>query len=68
RASRADWARATLRLAGLDVPVVDISADEWPRASTPPRWAVLEPGPLPPGLAMRSWSDALAAYLAPGPA
>lgn len=64
RASRADWARETLRLARLDVPVVDISADDWPRASTPPRWAVLEPGVLPPGLALRPWPVALANYLA----
>lgn len=63
RASRAEWARETLRLAGLDVPVVDISADEWPRASTPPRWAVLAPGILLPGLALRPWPIALAEYL-----
>lgn len=66
RVSRADWARATLRLAGIDVPVVDIGADEWPRASTPPRWAVLDPGPLPAEVAMRPWTEALAAYLAGG--
>lgn len=65
RVSRADWARETLRLVGLEVPVVDISASEWARASTPPRWAVLEPGELPPGVALRSWQAALAEYLAP---
>ncbi len=64
QASRADWARETLRLVGLDVPVVDIPAIEWVRASTPPRWAVLESGQLPPALSMRSWQEALAEYLA----
>ncbi len=63
RASRADWAREILRLARLDVPVVDISAEDWPRASSPPRWAVLEPGLLPPSLALRPWPVALAEYL-----
>jgi dTDP-4-dehydrorhamnose reductase len=67
RVSRADWAREVLRLVGLDVPVVDIPATDWLRASTPPRWAVLEPGVLPPALVMRSWREALAEYLAGGP-
>lgn len=63
RVSRADWARETLRLVGLDVPVVDIPLAAWPRPSTPPRWAVLDPGELPPELVMRPWTDALAEYL-----
>lgn len=63
RVSRADWARETLRLVGLDVPVVDIPLAEWPRPSTPPRWAVLDPGELPSELAMRPWTGALAEYL-----
>ena len=63
RASRAEWARATLRLLGLETPIVEIPADEWIRASTPPRWAVLDPAAVPPGVAMRPWEAALAEYL-----
>jgi dTDP-4-dehydrorhamnose reductase len=60
RVSRAGWAREVLRQAGIDVPVVDVPGSEWPRASTPPRWAVLEPTPLPSGEPMRDWRDAFA--------
>jgi dTDP-4-dehydrorhamnose reductase len=60
RASRADWAREVLRATGLDVSVLDIPAADWPRASTPPRWAVLEPTPLPSGEPMRGWREAFA--------
>ncbi len=60
RASRADWAREVLRQARIDVPIVDIGLADFPRASTPPRWAVLEPTPLPSGEPMRPWRDAFA--------
>ncbi len=62
-ASRADWARATLREARVDVPVVDVPASTWRRDSTPPAWAVLAPTPLPSGEPLRSWEQALADYL-----
>lgn len=59
-ASRADWARETLRQAGIDVPTEDVPAATWPRASTPPAWAVLAATPLPGGEPMRAWPLALA--------
>jgi dTDP-4-dehydrorhamnose reductase len=63
QASRADWARELLRQAGLVVDTRDVAAATWPRASTPPTWAVLEPTPLPGGEPLRSWQAALADYL-----
>jgi dTDP-4-dehydrorhamnose reductase len=70
RASRAEWARELLRRAaalrpgvGFDVPTEDVPAATWPRASTPPAWAVLEPTPLPSGEPLRPWQEALAEYL-----
>jgi dTDP-4-dehydrorhamnose reductase len=59
-ASRAEWALELLRLARLEVEVELVPAATWPRASTSPRWGVLEPTPLPSGLPMRSWQEALA--------
>lgn len=61
-ASRADWARYTVARAGLDVEVVDIPMASWSRPSTPPRWGVLEPTPLPSGEPLRDWPDAMADY------
>jgi dTDP-4-dehydrorhamnose reductase len=61
--SRAGWARELLRQARLDVTTHDVPASTWPRASTPPAWAVLEPTPLPGGEPMRPWQAALADYL-----
>ncbi len=61
RASRAEWAREVLRLAGLDVPTQDVPMSTWPRPSRPPAWGVLEPTPLPGG-PLRDWREALAAY------
>jgi dTDP-4-dehydrorhamnose reductase len=63
RASRAEWARELLRQAGIDVATEDVPAATWPRASTPPAWAVLEPTPLPGGEPLRPWQAALADYL-----
>jgi dTDP-4-dehydrorhamnose reductase len=60
RASRADWAREVLRAARIDVPVEDVPASTWQRASTPPLWGVLEPTPLPSGEPMRTWQEAFA--------
>ena len=59
-ASRADWAREVLRSTGIEVPVVEVPASTWQRASRPPLWAVLEPTPLPSGEPMRDWRDAFA--------
>lgn len=62
-ASRAGWAVELLRQAGLTVPLEEIGADAWPRPSTPPAWAVLEPTALPNGEPLRPWQQALADYL-----
>ncbi len=62
-ASRAEWARELLRQARIDVATVDVPASTWPRASTPPAWAVLAPTPLPGGEPLRAWQAALADYL-----
>jgi len=62
-ASRADWARELFRQAGLDVPIDEVSASTWQRASSPPPWGVLEPTQLPSGEPMRPWQAALADYM-----
>jgi dTDP-4-dehydrorhamnose reductase len=62
-ATRAGWARELLRQVGRDVATEDVPAATWPRASTPPAWAVLEPTPLPGGEPLRTWQRALADYL-----
>jgi dTDP-4-dehydrorhamnose reductase len=62
-ASRADWAREVLRQAGVAVETSDVSAATWARPSVPPRWAVLEPSPLPDREPLRPWQAALADYL-----
>jgi dTDP-4-dehydrorhamnose reductase len=61
-ASRADWARDVVGRAGLAVEVVEVPAATWNRASTPPRWGVLAPTPLPSGEPLRPWPDAMADY------
>jgi dTDP-4-dehydrorhamnose reductase len=61
RASRAEWAREILRLAGIDIATNDVPLSTWPRPSSPPAWGVLEATPLPGGL-LRSWQDAAAEY------
>ncbi|MGD0123077.1 MAG: NAD(P)-dependent oxidoreductase [Candidatus Limnocylindrales bacterium] len=67
RASRAEWAREVLRIAGMNVPTEDVPMATWPRPSTPPAWGVLEPTPLPGG-PLRDWREALQEYakLLPG--
>jgi dTDP-4-dehydrorhamnose reductase len=60
RASRADWAREVLRVTQIPVEVEEVPASTWRRASVPPRWAVLEPTPLPSGGPMRAWREAFA--------
>jgi dTDP-4-dehydrorhamnose reductase len=61
-ATRADWARHVVGRAGLAVDVVDIPMTSWERPSTPPRWGVLAPTPLPSGEPLRVWPDAMADY------
>ena len=60
--TRAEWAREVLRLVELSIATTDVPASTWPRASTPPRWGVLESSPLPSGESMRPWTEALADY------
>jgi dTDP-4-dehydrorhamnose reductase len=59
-ATRAAWAREVLRQAGVDVATQDVRSVDFPRASTPPRWAVLDPTPLPDGEPLRPWQAAVA--------
>jgi dTDP-4-dehydrorhamnose reductase len=61
--SRAGWARELFRQASVDMDIEEVPASTWPRASTPPAWAVLEPTPLPGGEPLRPWQAALADYL-----
>jgi dTDP-4-dehydrorhamnose reductase len=63
QASRAEWAQELLHQAGVDIATEDVPAATWPRASTPPAWAVLAPTPLPGGEPLRRWQAALADYL-----
>jgi dTDP-4-dehydrorhamnose reductase len=61
-ASRADWASYVVGRAELDVEVEIVPGSTWQRASTPPRWGVLAPTPLPSGEPLRIWPDAMADY------
>jgi dTDP-4-dehydrorhamnose reductase len=62
-ASRADWARDIVTRIGIEVDVVEVPATTWRRDSTPPRWGVLAPTPLPSGEPLRPWAAAMADYL-----
>jgi dTDP-4-dehydrorhamnose reductase len=61
-ASRADWARDVVARLGIAVDIEEVPASTWQRASTPPRWGVLAPTPLPSGEPMRPWPRAMADY------
>ena len=63
--SRWAFAREILRLSGIeDVPVVPILARDYPRASIPPSYgALLNTNGRDLGIELRSWKEALAAYL-----
>jgi dTDP-4-dehydrorhamnose reductase len=61
-ASRAEWARRVLAIAGIDVATNDVPLGTWPRPSTPPAWGVLAPTPLPNG-PLRPWQDAVADHM-----
>src|SRR4029078_7571284 len=62
-ASRADWPSEVFRHLGLVVEIEEVPASTWERASTPPRWGVLEPTPTVSGEPMRSWQTALADHV-----
>ena len=63
--SRAGWARRVLASANLVVPTVEVSQREFVRASTPPRWGVLDPSKgAAEGVVLRAWEAALDDYLA----
>ena len=61
-ANRAEWARDVVARAGGRIEIVDVPSTSWQRASTPPRWGVLDPTPLPSGEPLRAWPDAMADY------
>jgi dTDP-4-dehydrorhamnose reductase len=63
QASRADWARELFHTARVAVEIEEVPASTWPRASTAPRWAVLNPTPLAAGEPLRPWREALADYV-----
>jgi dTDP-4-dehydrorhamnose reductase len=60
-ATRSQWALYVIGRAQLEVDVREVPAATWQRASTPPRWGVLEPTELPSG-PLRAWPDAMAEY------
>jgi dTDP-4-dehydrorhamnose reductase len=62
-ASRASWARELFRQTGVDVAIDEVPASTWPRPSTPPAWAVLEPTRPASGEPLRPWPEALADYV-----
>ncbi len=59
-ASRAEWAAEILRVARVEIALEPVPAATWTRDSTPPRWGVLAPTPMPSGVPMRPWQQALA--------
>ena len=42
--------------------IEDVPSATWQRPSTPPRWGVLAPTPLPSGEPLRPWPEAMADY------
>ena len=63
--SRYDYVREVLRLAGRDhIPVEPISVDDYPRLSTPPRFAPLaNTAAAALGIELRSWQEAVKEFL-----
>jgi dTDP-4-dehydrorhamnose reductase len=61
-ATRADWARDVIERLGIAVETQDVPGSTWQRSSTPPAWGVLDPTPLPSGLPIRPWQQAMADY------
>ena len=62
-ATRREWAEEVLRQAGVSVPTEGVDAAAFPRASSPPRFGILEPSALPGGEPLRTWQGATADYL-----
>ncbi len=63
-ASRFEWARAVLGRCRPGVEVEPISLADYQRASTPPRWGVLDTSrAADAGVKLRPWREALDAYL-----
>jgi len=63
-ASRAEWGRDVFARLQIPVLVEEVSLREFARPSTPPRWGVLAPTPLPGGL-LRSWREGMADRMGP---
>ena len=61
-ASRAEWARETLALAGIAPAIEEVPLATFQRPSRPPLCAVLAPTPLPGGEPIRSRALAMADY------
>jgi dTDP-4-dehydrorhamnose reductase len=61
-ATRALWAEYIVARFSLSVTVEHVPGTTWERASTAPRWGVLEPTALPSGEPLRPWPDAMADY------
>jgi dTDP-4-dehydrorhamnose reductase len=67
--SRAGWASRVLELAGVNVPIERVGQAEFPRASTPPAWGVLDTSLAGRfGIELRPWTEAMDAYLGSGAA
>lgn len=62
--SRAGWARELLRRRAIDVEIQEVPGSTFERPSRPPAWGVLEQTPLPSGVPLRSWLEAMADDLA----
>jgi len=60
-----DFAREIFRVSGIDIDVVPVSSDQFPRPARRPSNSVLDSFPLPMilGKEMPSWKDALSDYL-----
>lgn len=60
-----EWACAILRIAGKDTRVIPIPAEEYQRAATPPRYAVMgNLRGMKLGITLRPWEEALQNFLA----
>jgi dTDP-4-dehydrorhamnose reductase len=63
--SRAGWARRVLTTANVAAQIQPISQAEYPRASSPPLWGVLDASKAASiGVRLRAWADALDDYMA----